>query len=147
MISPLTRWMLSLQVALLRRNWIGGMGNFIMVITTTGRRSGRRIATPIAYARDGDTVLALTHAPARSNWYTNLRAHPEAVLEIRGETMPVRAEFIDDEAGRQAAVAAFRRAVPTQFPRLVGVAANAPAAELERAVSERRFVRFRRRPG
>lgn len=126
---------------------MGGMGNLVMVITTTGRRSGRKISTPIAYVRDGETVLALTHAPARSNWYTNLRARPEALLEIRGEAMPVHAEFIDDESGRQAAVAAFRRAAPAQFPRLVGVAANAPAAELERAVAERRFVRFQRRAG
>lgn len=145
MLSPITRAALSLQVALLRRNWMGGMGNLVMVITTTGRRSGRQIATPIAYVRDGETVLAITHGPARSNWYANLRAHPEALLEIRGEAMPVRAEFIEDEPGRQAAVAAFRRAAPAQFPRLVGVAADAPAAELDRAVAERLFVRFRRR--
>jgi deazaflavin-dependent oxidoreductase (nitroreductase family) len=146
MVSPLTRAALNLQVALLRWNWMGGMGKLVMVITTTGRRSGRRIATPIAYVRDGETVLALTHAPSRSNWYANLRAQPEALLEIRGEAMPVRAEFIEDEPGRQAAVAAFRRAAPAQFPRLVGVAADAPAEQLARAVSERRFVRFRRKP-
>jgi deazaflavin-dependent oxidoreductase (nitroreductase family) len=145
MISPLTRALLTLQVVLLRRNWLGGMGALVMVITTTGRRSGRLISTPIAYVRDGETVLALTHAPARSNWYANLRAHPEALLEIRGEPLPVQAEFIDDSPGREAAVATFRRLVPRQFPRLVGVAADAPAAELERAAAERRFVRFRPR--
>lgn len=145
MPSAFSRFAMGLQAALLRRNWLGPLGDFVMVITTTGRKSGRSIATPIAYLRDGECVLALTVASVGSNWYRNLRARPEAKLEIRGEPLPVQAEFLDDEPSRQAAVAAFRHRLPGQFRRLIGVDLDAPAEALAKAVADRRFVRFRPR--
>jgi deazaflavin-dependent oxidoreductase (nitroreductase family) len=147
MPSRLSRLAMGLQSALLRRNWLGSLGDFVMVITTTGRRTGRAISTPIAYVRDGSSLLALTVTAVGSNWYRNLRARPEAVLEVRGEAVRVRAEFLDSEAERQSAVAAFRAGVPGQFRRLVGVALDAPAAELAAAVAARQFVRFTPVPG
>jgi len=143
MVSRITRWMLDLQVLLLRRDWMGGMGDFVMLVTTTGRRSGRPICTPIGYVRDGDTFLAVTHGPSRSQWYQNLRAQPAAVLEIRGISLAAQAEFLDEESQRQAALAAFQREIPHRFRMMFGVSADAPAAELSRAVDERLFVRFR----
>lgn len=147
MPSRLSRLAMALQMALLRRNWMGPAGDFVLVITTTGRRSGRPIATPIAYARDGDSFVALTVAAVDSHWYRNLRSRPEALLEIRGHPVRVRADFLDSDAQRQAAVAAFRAGVPGQFRRLVGARLDAPAAELAAAVAARRFVRFTPLPG
>ena len=88
MISPLTRWMLGLQVAMLRRNWMGGMGNFVMVITTTGRRSGRPIATPIGYVRDNDSYLAHPETASTGHAfserrYTRLTALPRCSSRLR----------------------------------------------------------------
>lgn len=51
---------MAFQAFLLRRNWMGPMSDEIMVITTTGRKSGRSYTTPIGYLRDGASVIALT---------------------------------------------------------------------------------------
>ena len=48
-----------MQTFLLRHNWIGGMSNFIMVITTSGRKSGKQYSTPIGYIYDGDDLISL----------------------------------------------------------------------------------------
>ncbi len=56
--------------------WPSGTGQ-IMVITHTGRRSGRRLHNPVNYAVvDGD-VYCTAGFGEKSDWYRNLRAHPE----------------------------------------------------------------------
>jgi deazaflavin-dependent oxidoreductase (nitroreductase family) len=64
-------------------------GRPLLLLTTTGARSGERRTTPIMYMPDGDRLIvfasnagALTH-PA---WYHNLMAHPQVTVEIGNET-------------------------------------------------------------
>ena len=51
-----------------------------MLITFTGRKSGKQYATPVGYMRDGETVLCSTEA----NWWKNLRGGANVTLRIRG---------------------------------------------------------------
>ena len=132
--------MLRLQSFLLRRNLVGGMGDVVLVITTTGRRSGKPVSTPIGFIRDEGSYVALSYPT--SNWFRNLRAHPEALLEIRGKPHPVRAEFIDDEPGRQRCVQLYREQRPRNFRMFFNVPIDAPPEELARGVAARAFVRF-----
>lgn len=133
--------MLQFQSFLLRKDWLGGMGDLVMVITTTGRRSGSPVSTPIGFVRDGSDWAALTYAT--SNWYQNLKKTPEALLEIRGVPHRVRAEFVDDEPGRQDLVELYRRQRARNFRMFFKVPLDAPPTDMAKAIAARVFVRFR----
>lgn len=57
----------------------------VVVLTSTGARSGQRHETPLVYFTDGDDVIltASNYGGARHpGWYYNLIAHPECELHI-----------------------------------------------------------------
>ena len=70
-----------------------------VVLTTTGRRSGRRVEAPLSALEDaGGWVVAASnggrdHPPA---WLLNLRADPRAELRVNGRRIPVTARETDD---------------------------------------------------
>ncbi len=140
MPSPFALRMLQFQSYLLRKDWLGGMGDLVLVITTTGRRSGRPVSTPIGFVRDGSGWAALTYAT--SNWYRNLKKTPEALLEIRGKGHRVRAEFVDDEPGRQRLVELYRQQRAKNFRMFFNVPLDAAPEALAKGVAARSFIRF-----
>jgi deazaflavin-dependent oxidoreductase (nitroreductase family) len=75
-------------------------GFSLLLLHTTGARTGAARVTPVAYQplADGWAVFA-THAgaPKHPAWYHNLLAHPETIIEIGTETVPVRARVADGE--------------------------------------------------
>lgn len=81
---------------------VGGMfeGSPLVLLTTTGAKSGRSVTTPVMYLADGERYVVIAsnagadHHPA---WYHNLRATPEATAEIGTETFGVKAEFVAEE--------------------------------------------------
>ena len=133
--------MLALQVFLLRRNWMGSMGEYIMALTTTGRTSGRRISTPIGYLRDGDTIFAI-NPYGRSNWFKNMLANPAVELAIQGQTCKAYGELISDPAEIARVFELYRQWQPAVFPRLFGITADAPQDQRIEARDSRKFVRF-----
>ena len=63
----------------------------LVLLTTTGRRSGRRHTTPMMFHRDGDRVLVIASnvgAPKHPQWYLNLLANPRVTVEIGDEAYP-----------------------------------------------------------
>jgi deazaflavin-dependent oxidoreductase (nitroreductase family) len=68
----------------------------LLVLTTTGARSGRTHTVPVVYTRDGDRLVIIASkggAPVSPAWYHNLKANPHAVVEIGDETFDVTAEI------------------------------------------------------
>jgi deazaflavin-dependent oxidoreductase (nitroreductase family) len=64
-------------------------GRPLLLLTTTGARSGQRRTTPMMYIPDGDRLLVIASnagAPAHPDWYRNLVAHPEVTVEVGTET-------------------------------------------------------------
>lgn len=60
-------------------------GSPVLVLTSTGARSGNRHDTPLAYFTDGDDVVVIASNYGRErhpSWYHNLLAHPECELHI-----------------------------------------------------------------
>ncbi len=81
-----------------------------LLLDHVGRRSGRVFTTPLLYLRDGpDLVVVASRGGLATNpqWYANLRAHPEAVVELPGERRAVRARV----AGAQERAALWPRLV------------------------------------
>jgi deazaflavin-dependent oxidoreductase (nitroreductase family) len=135
--------MMRFQAFMLRHNWMGKLGDEIMVINVTGRKSGKKYATPIGYLSDGDTIVALTNGQNPSNWYRNAVGAPEVTLEIKGKPQRAKAIPVTDPAERQRIFAIYRRERSANFARLFGVPAESSEAELQKALETRRFVRFR----
>lgn len=82
----------------LARTWFGG--SELVLLTTTGRRTGKRRTVTLMSLRDGADFLVVASqggVDAEPPWWLNLRAHPEAVLEVRGEPVPVVAEQVSED--------------------------------------------------
>jgi deazaflavin-dependent oxidoreductase (nitroreductase family) len=72
-------------------------GATLLLLTTTGAKTGRAHTTPVAYARDGDRYLVFASkagAPTNPAWYHNLRAHSRARVEVGGDAFDVDAEVL-----------------------------------------------------
>ena len=128
-----------LQVWLLRHNLLGALGDEILSITVTGRKSGKSYSTPIGYLRDGETIIALSRG---TNWYKNALAAGEATLEIKGRSFKVRVEAVTDQAERERIFELYQRERARNFTRLFGVPLTAPAEQLRAALATRDFVKF-----
>ena len=75
---------------------VGGSfeGAPLLLLTTTGARSGIARTTPVMYLPDGERlVIFASKAGASTNpdWYHNLMAHPKATVEVGNETFEVTA--------------------------------------------------------
>lgn len=57
----------------------------LLLLTTTGRRTGVRRTTPIWFERDADDLIVIASnmaAPQHPAWYLNLTANPAVVVEV-----------------------------------------------------------------
>ena len=76
----------------------------VLLLTTTGRRTGKARTVPLLYLRDGDRVVICNVNPGfeRPNpWVLNLRAQPCAQVQIGRNTITVRARPVSgDELDR-----------------------------------------------
>lgn len=94
---------------------VGGYfeGATVLLLHTTGRRSGKEHITPVVYLPDDGRWVVIGSkggAPADPDWVRNLEANPEATIEVGTETIPVHAASIlrggeewDDLYARQVA--------------------------------------------
>ena len=74
------------------------MGQPILLLHTRGARSGQPRTTPLLYTPHGDgfiVVAAKSGAEHHPAWFHNLRAHPDAVAEIRGLQVQVHARVVE----------------------------------------------------
>lgn len=70
-------------------------GSPMVLLTTTGARTGRTLTSPLVYSTDGDNVVIIASkagAPSNPAWYHNLVANPTVTLEISEETFQATAE-------------------------------------------------------
>jgi deazaflavin-dependent oxidoreductase (nitroreductase family) len=98
------RWAGKLNVPLYRlsRGRIGGrVGRApVLLLTTTGRRSGQQRTAPVVYLADGENVIVINTNAGNAKvpaWSLNLKANPEAVVERGGRRYPVRARVAEGE--------------------------------------------------
>ena len=79
-------------------------GRPVLILTTTGAKSGQRRATPLAYTRDGDDIVIVASmggAPRNPSWYHNLVTNPRVTVELDGETFQADARVTDPEERRR----------------------------------------------
>jgi deazaflavin-dependent oxidoreductase (nitroreductase family) len=76
----------------------------MLLLTTTGRRSGRPHTVPLLYLRiKGDLAVLASYGghPQHPDWYRNLLAEPRAEVQVDGERFPVTAHTADPAERRR----------------------------------------------
>lgn len=75
-------------------------GRPLLLLTTTGARSGERRTTPMMYIPDGERLLVIASnagAPKHPDWYRNLVAHPHVTVEVGTRTFDAIALVTEGE--------------------------------------------------
>ena len=81
---------------------VGGSfeGAHVLLLTSTGAKSGQRRTTPLMYMPDGERMVIFASkggAPTNPAWYHNLRANPSATVEVGADTVDVDAAVTSGE--------------------------------------------------
>lgn len=69
-------------------------GGNLMLLTYTGRKTGKTYRVPVSYARDGDVLLT----PGGGRWTLGLRGGGPVRLRLRGKDLTARPELVTDQA-------------------------------------------------
>jgi deazaflavin-dependent oxidoreductase (nitroreductase family) len=124
--------------------WPAGIGR-IMVITHTGRKSGRRYRTPVNYAIVDQEVYCITGFGAKSDWYRNLLARPEVEVWLPDGWWQGIAEDVSEAENRLAAIRAVMIASGFAAPLFEGIDPKKLSDdELAKISGDYRLVRIRR---
>lgn len=65
-----------------------------LLLTVTGRRTGRGLTSALIFGRDGDDYLVVASmggAPNHPSWYLNLQANPQADIQVKADELAVTA--------------------------------------------------------
>jgi deazaflavin-dependent oxidoreductase (nitroreductase family) len=72
----------------------------LLLLTTTGAKSGKKSTTPLMYLPDGDRMFIFASkggSPTNPDWYHNLVAHPNATVEVGTDKFDVTATVVTGE--------------------------------------------------
>ncbi len=72
----------------------------ILLLTTTGRKTGEARTSALIFGRDGDDYLVVASAggaPTHPHWYHNLRAQPAAEIQVKANNFAVTARTASAE--------------------------------------------------
>lgn len=113
-----------------------------MLMTYTGRKSGRQYTTPMNYLRIGEAYYTISSRDRV--WWRSLRGGAAVVLRLQGRDVPAQAEAIEDPAQLIELLKQYLEYAP-QFARYLGVqldpAGQPESDDLARLADERVLVR------
>lgn len=84
--NPLMRWLLRSPLHRLASRGV-------LLITFTGRKTGRSYCTPISYSQEGSLIQLISHR-GRS-WWRNFEGGAPVTLRLRGQDRPATASVVD----------------------------------------------------
>jgi deazaflavin-dependent oxidoreductase (nitroreductase family) len=76
------------------KGWL--VGWLILLLRHTGRRSGKRYATPVQYEKIGDDYYVGAARGANADWFRNIRANPQVEFSVGRKTFKALAEPVTD---------------------------------------------------
>ena len=102
------KWASKLHASLFRatRGRIGRrlVDNDMLLLTTTGLRTGQDHTVPLLYLREGDRLIVIASWGGRGHpphWYLNLRANPQVTVQIMGRRFFAVASEADESTRTQ----------------------------------------------
>jgi deazaflavin-dependent oxidoreductase (nitroreductase family) len=90
-INPAVVWLLRSPLHVV-------LDSALMLVTVTGRRSGRRYTIPVGYQRDGDSLRVLVSKAKRKQWWRNYLAPRPIEVLLRGETRHGEARVVPTDS-------------------------------------------------
>ncbi len=95
-IKRIIRKLNPMIIAILRSPLHSMMSKAVMLITFTGRKSGKQYTTPVSYTQEGETVYVFTHG----RWWKNLQGGAPVSLRLRGQELNGFALPVSDDKQR-----------------------------------------------
>jgi len=91
------------------RNNHGKVGGFfadstVLLLTTTGSKTGKKHTTPLVYTKDGDKFVIIASkggADEDPHWYLNIKAEPTVEVEVGEEKFSAKATITDEETRKE----------------------------------------------
>jgi deazaflavin-dependent oxidoreductase (nitroreductase family) len=74
-------------------------GTEILILTTTGRKTGEQRSNALIFGRSGDDFLVVGSVGGRPKppaWYLNLQANPEVTVQVKGDRFAAHARTATD---------------------------------------------------
>ena len=126
----------------LRSPFHGMLSDGMMLITITGRKTGRKYTTPVGYYREGEYLWVITSHDR--TWWKNLRGGAEIGLLLKRKPVTAHAEVELDEKAVEARMYDYVKHVPQAAkPMGIRMENGQPNAEdISRTAKDRLFVRI-----
>jgi hypothetical protein len=94
--APPPAFVQSILIGLLKSPLHGLLSRSLLLIRFDGRKSGRRYELPVAYVRNGGTIMIAS----RAGWWKNLRGGASVELLLQGRSVAATADVASDPAQR-----------------------------------------------
>lgn len=94
------KFFIRLQVWLYRLTGGGRTASFTLLLTTTGRHSGKKRTTPLRFAREGNGYVVVGSNAGKAkmpDWFYNIKARPQVEAQVGAQRLRARAEVIEGE--------------------------------------------------
>lgn len=112
---------------------VGGQfkGMPIMLLTTTGAKTGKSFVKPLAYTKDGDRIVLIASfagSPHHPAWFVNLSANPTVTVEVGSDRYQARAivtsgaerqRLFDAQAAKMPVFSDYQKKTERQIPVVV----------------------------
>ena len=131
---------------LLYRLGLGGLiGKSTLILTTTGRRTGRPRATPVGYWEGEGIFYVLAGSGTYADWYRNLVARPEVEVQAGRRRLRAIATPLTDLRAKSHALWVFGQRSPGTAQRYFGIQRGTAEEDLLSLAEERAIVAIRPR--
>jgi deazaflavin-dependent oxidoreductase (nitroreductase family) len=114
-VGPVFKWIFKLPILQYRLGLGWMIGGYILLLTTTGRKTGKTRYTPLEYVydREGDRYRVTVGWGGNTDWYRNLLADPHVTVQVGRRKFTAMAEPAPDEE-----VAHYMMEVSQRHPRM-----------------------------
>ena len=103
-------WFNPIMIWLLKSPLHGIVSKSIMLVTVTGRKSGKSISTPTNYLRDGNTLWVISWRDR--NWWKNLRGGANIRTLLAGKSVEGHGQVVEEEKALAQSLFEYYRKVP-----------------------------------
>lgn len=136
-------WYNPMMIWLLKSPLHGMISKGVMLVTVTGRKSGRSISTPTNYVRDRNILWVISWR--ERTWWRNLRGGAKVRVLLAGNSVEGRGQVIEEEKAVAQSLFDYYRKIP-QVAKYVQVGLDTAGkpilADCERAAQKMVVVRI-----
>jgi deazaflavin-dependent oxidoreductase (nitroreductase family) len=136
-------WFNPMTVWLLKSPLHGFISKGVMLVSVTGRKSGRTISTPTNYLRDGNVLWVISWR--ERSWWRNLRGGAKVRVLLAGKSVEGRGQVIEEEQSVAQSLFDYYQKVPkvAKYVQIGLDSADLPvSADCERAAQKMVVVRI-----